>query len=365
MSEKTDKLPISKELEIDFLRGLFAILVSAGHAFPFVFDQDHEMIFLRHFFGTQYVVGFVFLSGFLIESSVRNNLKIEFNFSIKNYLFLRFSRILPLYLITICIAVFIEAVIFYNGFTRREMGWENLGLTHLFGQIFFLTGILPSFTFFASLGATTTLIYEFWFYLLWIVRISTNKIYISSFFILLILITFKFLFNINYDLVLFSIIWLSGALTSLLYNKIFLGKIYNISGYLLLIFMIGLYNPSTLQIIDNLPNFLNYKLFLMLPFALIFYGETFFTNIIVKYKKFNKFFGSISYPLFLLHGPTMLIITLCYEKYNLFNTWFGYFFLLLISILISYLFSIFVEKPIMVLRKNYKNRNKIYTTISN
>jgi len=360
------KLNYKKELELDFLRGIFALFVAIGHTFPFIFDHNDSEINFRYYFGTNFVVGFVFLSGFLIESSSKINIGKFINYNIKTYLFLRLSRIIPMYFIILIFAFTLEYFISFNFLDRRVVGWENIDLIYFFGQIIFLTGIIPDFKFYGSLGATVTLIYEFWFYIFWSLRIFLKKIFLSSFILFLILIFLRFILGIDltYDFFLFFLIWLIGAYSTKIYQRYIISRIINLLGYFLLIFMTLLYHPSSVHIISNLPKILNYKLFLIIPFFMIFLSEGFFDFLFLRFESLCKFLGNMSYPIFLCHGPCLLLGYYFFNSFSIYNTWLGFIIIILFIIFISYLFTILIEKPIMKLRSNYKIKKKIYSTSS-
>ena len=365
-STNEGRLNYKKQLELDFLRGIFAIFVAIGHTFPFIFDNNHSEIHFRYYFGTNFVVGFVFLSGFLIESSVKLNIDKFIDYKIRDYFFLRLSRIIPMYFTIIIFALILEYFIASNYLDRREVGWENIDLIHILGQIFFLTGLLPDFKFYGSLGATVTLIYEFWFYIFWSLRIFLKKIFISSLILFSTLIILRFIvgLDLSYDLFLFLIIWLVGAYSTKFYQRFVISKIINLIGYFLLFLMTLLYHPSTVHLISNLPIFLNYKLFLIIPFFMIFLSEGFFDFLFLRFKNLCKMLGSMSYPIFLCHGPCLLLGYYCFNSFFFYSSWIGFILLISLIIIISYLFMILIEKPIMELRRRYKVKRRIYSTLS-
>ena len=99
---------------IDFLRGAFAVLVLLSHSTNSAKDIFSEQGVLPgvletfHFVagrGSIWVYGFFVISGFCIQHSVRRSISQRGHFASKRYLLARFTRIYPLYLIGLAMAV--------------------------------------------------------------------------------------------------------------------------------------------------------------------------------------------------------------------------------------------------------------------
>jgi peptidoglycan/LPS O-acetylase OafA/YrhL len=358
-----------KRLEIDFLRGLFSLFIVIGHVLPYL-EGDYS----NHIFGTNWVVGFVILSGYLIETSVFNNLKKK-SFSIKLYLFLRLSRILPLYFLIIIISTIFYLFLNFKNFIPINIFFDenlffnkNFELKNLLGQIFFLSNFIVGFSVFGFLTATPTLIYEFWFYNLWIFRF-----YFSKYFLYLIIIFFIFLklyFKIiTFDFLIFLVIWLFG--TYLCSFKNIQYKIYiSLLGYSLLLFATSLYLfDTTYNFIKKLHLYFFHEYFIfIIPFSLIILGENkFFTGKSFYFRnliKISNWLGRISYPVFITHTFIIFILFSIIKNYNLdkiFISTFIVFFILFIVVIISHYLSLIIEIPLMKYRERIKRKYKIET----
>lgn len=67
-----------RSVKVDCLRGIFAIFVALGHLYDMArlnSDATGWLDVPRSLFGTNWVIGFVVISGFLIESSVESMIK--------------------------------------------------------------------------------------------------------------------------------------------------------------------------------------------------------------------------------------------------------------------------------------------------
>ena len=354
-----------KKIEIDFLRGLLSICVCLGH----IFDA---LTIKANFFGTSWVVGFVILSGYLIEGSLVSNLPKK-NYTVKNYIILRITRIFPLYFFIIFISILFFIFNFNSTFFNETSStlinrlMETYNLKNLIGQIFFLTGIIPGFKTFFFLNATPTLVYEFFYYLTWSLRFYFSKYYIYLIFILfLILYYFKV---ILFDFVIFYFIWLIGTLLHN-FKKFFFNNFFCRLGYISLFFFTSLYLfDETNYILKKLTQFYFHEYFLfIIPFSLIILGKNsiFYQkfSISIFFVKFSKWLGNISYPLFIVHTFIILIleITVSYFDLNQFlNSYFLAFIYLFIIIFISQILSLLIEKPIMKFRERIKERNNFIT----
>lgn len=173
---------MKRYLCLDLVRGISAILVLANHLRATLlmdYGQLGTSSVLQKFFyfitglGHQSVMIFFVLSGFLVGGSV---LKQSSNFNWRSYLISRLSRLwvvlIPALILTIIVDNFINlhAPEVFNGYYSEIWssgplyGEYSKSLLTLLGNIFFLQNIFVSI--FGSNGPLWSLAYEFWYYLL-------------------------------------------------------------------------------------------------------------------------------------------------------------------------------------------------------
>jgi peptidoglycan/LPS O-acetylase OafA/YrhL len=357
----------AKRIEIDFLRGLFALLIVVGHIIPY-FNNNSNV----HFFGTNWVVGFVILSGYLIETSVSKNLKNN-NFTIKTYIFLRTSRIIPLYLLIILISILVYFIlIFFDIPSKDKLSSQSLAyinnfeFKNLIGQIFFLSNVIVGFGTFGFLVATPTLIYEFWFYTLWILRFFFLKYFLYS--LLFFLLIIKFYFKIvSLDFLIFLFIWFSGTYLCSFKNRFYKSNI-SLLGYISLFCCTSLYLfDFTNAFLKTLHLYFFHEYFIfIIPFSLIILGKN---KIFIKKSYYlnklillSNWLGKISYTVFLFHTFIIFSFFILIEKYSLnkiLNSQVIIFFIMFIVVISSHFISVFLEKPLMIYRDKFKKKLKL------
>ncbi len=185
---------VSKNLNIlDALRGLASIYVLVGHARWLLWEGYHEgyklhpgaynfvdkvgMYFFSLFqFGHQAVLFFFVLSGFVIHWSVSKRVDKSGKFEIGDYLLRRFKRIYPPLIAAIIFTCFFDRIgLFQNlpiyfSHTQYSSINENihpvLNWNSLLGNLFFLQTVYTPV--WGTNGALWSLMYEWWFYILYI-----------------------------------------------------------------------------------------------------------------------------------------------------------------------------------------------------
>ncbi len=142
---------LSVHQKIDVCRGVFAILVMAAHALDLAWTLDptirgtdaSQFHWIRHTVGTGFywVMGFFVLSGYCIHQSVARQLAAG-QFPLRYYLWARATRILPLYYLALLATVAVERLIspdrptcWQNGIDLRTFCYQ-LGLIQNFTQTF-------------------------------------------------------------------------------------------------------------------------------------------------------------------------------------------------------------------------------------
>ena len=385
--------------DIQFLRGLSVILIFLFHL--------NQNVFQYFYVGVDI---FFIISGFVITSSIFNNIKFKKNFYFFDFLLKRIKRIFPnlvFFLIVFNIIFFLFLEINDGIFFEIIIS----SLTTILGISNFYYILNPNLGYFGDsakwLNHTWSLSVELQFYLFYGIFIlflsNIKKFFIIKKIIIYFLITFslislyfflfstgKYLSNYFFSLTRFWEFFL-GALIFLI-NFERLKNLFKID-FIYFIFYFLIFFLS----VNFLPYNLNYKIIiisvvLIICFCMIFnsYRKIFWVN------DFFKFYGNISYSFFLWHMPiislTKLIATsnviiffssfLCttlisYTTYNLIElplnrkTRFDFLLknivkfitLLVTTLLILFLFN---YKLAYVLRDGlYKNLIKIYPKYSN
>lgn len=324
--------------ELDGLRGIAAVIVVLFHYFK-RYDQiyGHQNLNTNWTaYGYNGVHLFFIISGFVIFWSL-NNTKKPLDFIVS-----RFARLYPIY-------------------------WAALILTFLFITTFGLPGReVSSSSFFANFlmfheyfnipnvdGAYWTLKVELTFYLWIFIIFILNLLKQIDFFILFLLIIGIVL---NFNIIetpeiikeLLFIKWLPFFSIGICLYKIYIKEFKKITIFNLLLAII-----NTIFIF-SFKSFLFYCFFTILVHCAVNQNLRFLSNSILK------FFGSISYSLYLLHQNIGYVIIRKGYEYNL-NSKATMILTILIIIFISYLSTLYIEKPAAkFIKKTYKKHRKIF-----
>ena len=150
---------------INRLRGTFALLVVIGHAMAFALkgstpDYWHSLVQpLAPFMGFIWVVGFIVLSGYCIASSCAK----AKNLTPHGYVLLRFSRLFPMLWVCLGVTALAESAMATTG--RAQVWTAGIGDRH--ALISNAAGLGAYRGTYGSLAPAYTLSFELVFYMLW------------------------------------------------------------------------------------------------------------------------------------------------------------------------------------------------------
>ena len=319
MTHKNNRLS-----ELDALRGIAALCVVLFH-----FTTKYREFFGYHYpsqydfnFGHYGVELFFVISGFVIFMTLK---KVK---SLGDFAFKRFSRLYPSY--WICLIITFSAIALFglpgNGVTFKQLLINFTmfqGLVNVKNVDGAYWSLLPELLFYFLMG------FLFQFKLLnrinvigfiWLVMIIINNFYRLAF--------INTLLNLR-----FGMFFLSGIL---FYKLKFMGA-RSIADHLLIV-MCGV----TAVIVDFS---IEYAIVVSIIFGIFYlfsYGKLFFISSI----KPLLFLGYISYPLYLIHQNIGYIIISKLNYFHL-NEFFRIFIAILIVIVIAWLITLYLEKPIL------------------
>lgn len=311
----SDKKDIYYDLE--FIRGLAAILVVLGHARALYFvdysDIISPSIFLKLFyfisgFGHQSVIVFFVLSGFLISKTVIKTDKFEWRY----YLIARATRLwvvlVPALLFTVLFDYFgysyfredIYVGKLDNIFNMTFPGIYDIG--SLIGNVFFLQTILTDT--YGSNVPLWSLAYEFWYYILFPFcyfsyqrKRGNINVFCMSFLLL-------FIGYFNFKILAYFLLWLLGVGVFIALERCSNLKICRYISFSIFIFVLALNRFGILE--GFWGDLLTGVGFSVLLFSIL-NGRKESTN--KTYRIFSKFISNISYSLYLTHFPILTLIS--------------------------------------------------------
>lgn len=336
--------------DIEGLRGIAVLFVVAFHAFPKKFTGG--------FIGVDI---FFVISGFLISSIIFNEISNN-SFNFKNFYCRRLKRLLP------ALISFLFLAIVLGWFVMLDYEYSYIG-EHIFISNFFLNNIkllqeinyFDRKSFLKPLLNLWSLSVEFQFYIIWpflIYVCSSSKKQI------LILILFMIIYSFSYNLyidgidsqqrfyLLKSRLWelACGALVAWFYfynpNKKDIKK--NLADFLSIfaltilvcyLFLFTNYSPNQGLMISGV---------ILASMILLICHNSIINNFIFS-NQFLKYFGLVSYPLYLYHW---LLFSYTRSLYGINLDYKISFLIILISLIISHLTYIYIEKPIRKLNLN-------------
>ncbi|QWX83328.1 acyltransferase [Cellulophaga sp. HaHaR_3_176] len=369
----------NRNYTLDFIRGLSALIVMAGHLRIAIFKDYSELINLesssilnKGFYfitglGHQAVMVFFVLSGYFVGGSV---LKSSKKFSAKNYLIARISRLwtplFPVLILTFIIDYFIGIVSpellqgdYYSIINSGPRGDYSIGLQTFISNIFFLQTIYSPV--YGSNGALWSLAYEFWYYILFPLCViilnfipKSRSYKVVSTILLLLIINF-----IASSIFEGFLIWLMGVAVYIFSeNKILKMKKWFIWPSLVF-FIFELIDSKFIFLGHDIQRYSDILVGLSFSIFLIMLFETkisSFPN--SKMNKISYFISEISYTLYIVHFPIVLLIyALFYSQNQLslninssiqFSIW------MILIILISTLLWYIFEKNTWFVRKKMK-----------
>ena len=194
------KPPLRKTFILDVLRGVAALYVLIGHArwllwegysegfklHSEMYDPFHTILvygFSVFGFGHQAVMLFFVLSGFVIHYSSIHHYQKTDSFSVSSYLYKRFKRIYPPFIIALLLTFLLDTIgttLGYSIYTsttafpiinlsiHSDLSWHTL-----VGNVCMLQTLYSPV--FGSNGPLWSLMYEWWFYMLYIPIFFINK----------------------------------------------------------------------------------------------------------------------------------------------------------------------------------------------
>jgi len=322
---------------LDLIRGVSAMIVMSGHLRSALFKDFTELdsgysasLIEKGFYfitslGHQAVMVFFVLSGYFVGGSV---LKAKNNFSFKNYLIARLSRLwtplFPILLLTIIIDYFTgivsNEILVGNHFSTLMSGpngdYSSSPITFISNMLFLQTVYTPVY---GSNGPLWSLANEFWYYILFPLLMglmgftsqNRNKRVVYGVITLLIIVF------VSSNMMLGFMIWVMGALVYLITKKKVI--IFNIwfFAFSLVLFIFSLVGSK----VNILGNFYT-------TYSDVFIGFTFSIFLLsvinsripnfsfINLRKISFWISEISYTLYIVHFPIVLLIYSLYYSDN-------------------------------------------------
>ncbi len=320
---------------LDSIRGFAAIYVLIGHA-RWLLADNWEMFqsnianydlfnkFLAYFlllfkYGHEMVIFFFILSGFVIHLKyalkVKDNAHVDFDFL--TYFKRRFFRIYPPFIFAIVLTYLADKVVEWNNFsiythsTPSALINKDISFNHsfetLFGNLFFFQGTFVSV--YGSNGPLWSLMYEWWFYMLYPLLFYVYKKNIfASYLMVLLLLTFFILGGTTtillFDKVLgYLFIWWLGVVLADIYVGRFKVNLKRFFPFILLLVFIPFYKKLQL---DLLKQDIITSLGVFSFFIYLFYLLNVKSPIISVLSKCN-FLADFSYTLYVIHFPILVV----------------------------------------------------------
>ncbi|ATO18479.1 hypothetical protein BS636_01725 [Acinetobacter sp. LoGeW2-3] len=220
MNTTSRRLSAEFSLQLESLRGVSAIVVLFSHCFQaFIAPFDLTLYSWVRLLGQAAVMMFFALSGFLIGTSVQNNIQQNSQFNLPHYVQQRCRRILPpfLFALVLTLLLYILAPYFFsshshqfeNSFsmmirTAYSLEWDNF-----LGSLFFLNGFVTD-----TLSANAplwSLSYEVWFYVLagFLPFLRNSRIAQAIFILILVMLS-----ALNPRFLIYFLLWLTAFSSS-------------------------------------------------------------------------------------------------------------------------------------------------------
>ena len=320
---------------LSLTRFLLALIVMIEHLMAYTSVGDVR--FFSLFGAFEAVLGFLLISGFSIGKSIIK--------STKSYLQRRIKRIYPVYLASIIFQIFV-------------LGWSHIKITTILINLLFLNQIVTDTSF---VGVGWTLQTEVMLYALAPIFLFLNRrtLYIlaySSFILYCLYTCGRSLYHWNYyagtefgiNLFFLSFIWIAGFALAVFNNaKDQTAKViaYLFIGHLLLQTGIQVIHRIKIHeinlIVDDVPKFIGQTICLCFVYYVVIFNE--------RIKPFSRkvsqvfdWLGNISYPLYLTHCTTFLLLT----NLNINNEWVMMFGGIIMATVIYYIFDFYSKKRV-------------------
>lgn len=316
----------SRNISMDFFRGISAVLVCAGHLRAVMFldfrDLGDDSVLSQIFYfmtslGHEAVMVFFVMSGFFVGGSVLSK---RMNFSFPHYLIARLSRLwtvlFPALIFTFLIDLFVshyfpsiisgaEYVTLNSG---PDTGYSSSILTFVGNLAFVQTVFVPVF---GSNGPLWSLTNEFWYYILFpLAMMMFGLVRLSVLYRVVVgLIFFAITFFIAQSLLAGFAIWLMGVIVYLAYKKNYFnyGWWFSILG--VAAFALSLVMSKT-KIFDE-STFLSSDIVVGFAFSLLLVSiRPLEKTKLVKQRmaSFSIWLSDISYTLYVFHFPMLMLL---------------------------------------------------------
>lgn len=311
-SEHMHRLSHSQSISLESMRGISAIVVVLCHSFQIFVARYASDYFNYVVMAAQAsVMVFFVLSGFLIGKSIQSNININKKFDLLAYLKNRLIRIYPPLLLSIILVYLLAFLAPYffeskNVLMKNPDSWlENINLlfnsNQIISAITFTNGILPVSTPFNT--PLWSLPIEVWYYIVVGLFFTRNPI-----FVILSICIFLLMSSAKYEFFMYSFVWFSGFMTSLVNPKSKLALILYTS---ILSVFISLCLKFGYEYNMNKNTIHYYNLFFGLSFCCFVYIY------IIRLDKNIRIIPSssyYSYTLYLIHIPVMIFIAGVFES---------------------------------------------------
>lgn len=311
-------------LQLESLRGVSAIVVLFSHCFQaFIAPFDLTLYSWVRLLGQAAVMMFFALSGYLIGTSIQNNIQQNSQFNLSHYIRQRCRRILPpfLFALALTLTLYILAPYFFSSHTHQfqnsfgmmirttySLEWDNF-----LGSLFFLNGfVTPTLSANAPLWSLS---FEVWFYVLagFLPFLKQSVIAKLSFALVLITLT-----ALNPQFLIYLLLWLTAFASSFGHiQQYVLNHLNSLKlGCLSLAFFIACRDAYHFHMIDQAKIYRgNY----FVPFNMLM-GLAFVCWLIQLQQKLSHYqpvwvkSASFSYTLYVTHFPLLLFILGCFPQ---------------------------------------------------
>ncbi|WP_298623537.1 acyltransferase family protein [uncultured Legionella sp.] len=338
---------------VDLIRFALAFIVVIGHGFGFFWGY-FDGFFPRVFPHPQSiaVIGFFYLSGYLIVGSVLKQKSRYSNAGLGNYLF---NRVLRIYLTLIPSIVFVIIVDFlFKNYTtlNLDLVTNNTNNTVLIKNIF----LIPSMPY-GTMRPIWSLMYEWWIYIFFGgIFFFKKNIILASLFILAGFYYTVFL-NAQGEAGHIWIIWAVGGLCAYLQKYSIWNRVNpNIHHFLILFFLMTsavgyFYTKDAVNLISGI-------LFALFLYVLCNYRGA-LLKYLMKIKNPIKKLAGLSFTLFLTHYTVLTYIKEYFELQGIKGLIFG----TVLSIYIAYFIACFTEYRLVRIKEKVFSKLLIITTL--
>jgi len=361
---------VKKTFALNVLRGLAALYVVIGHCrwllwegytngfklHPEIYSMI-DKIFVYGFslfaYGHEAVMLFFVLSGFVIHYSTYNQSLKAVRFNVLSYLGKRIKRIYPPFLVALLVTWVLDRIGMNLGYAIYSQQTQFSVINQSIHADHSLLTLLGNFSMLQTLytlvwgsnGPLWSLMYEWWFYILYIPVFFINKkqSFVSAFLIGLMFIVSLYIPRETYKWITvfnFFFAWYLGVIAA----DIYLGRLagnrlrIQLGIFIVAVFAIATYKMGSAYMRDY---------YVAFGFVILLYLSL---NYYIKLKVFKslEWISDFSYTLYVIHLPIVVLMSgWLQRKYNgALPIHFGYVFLAIgISLVSSWALHLLVEKP--------------------